>query len=127
LKLLLDEMYPSLIARELRTRGHDVVSVHESLGSGTSDEQVLDHARSEGRAVLTENVRDFRPLAERRCSPPVTAMQVSSSRPRSAGRASIPAVLSTLSTFWPVRFRSSRSTPNCGCDHGASPAVAYAR
>ena len=64
MKLLLDEMYPSLIARELRARGHDVVSVHESPGSGTSDEQVLDHARSEGRAVVTENVRDFRPLAE---------------------------------------------------------------
>jgi len=47
LKLLLDEMYPSLIARELRARGHDVASVHESPGSRTS---------SEGRAVLTENV-----------------------------------------------------------------------
>jgi predicted nuclease of predicted toxin-antitoxin system len=64
LKLLLDEMYPSLIARELRARGHDVVSVHESPGSGTLDEQVLDHARAEGRAVVTENVRDYRPLAE---------------------------------------------------------------
>jgi len=64
LKLLLDEMYPSLIATELRGLGHDVLSVHESPGSGTPDEQVLDHARSEGRAVLTENVRDFRPLAE---------------------------------------------------------------
>lgn len=64
MKLLLDEMYPSLIARELRARGHDVVSVHESPGSGTGDERVLDHARSEGSAVLTENVRDFHPLAE---------------------------------------------------------------
>lgn len=64
MKLLLDEMYPSFIARELRARGHDVVSVHESPGSGTSDERLLDHARSEGRAVLTENVRDFRPLAD---------------------------------------------------------------
>lgn len=64
MKLLLDEMYPSLIARELRARGHDVVSVHESPGSGTPDERVLDHARSEGRAVVTENIRDYRPLAE---------------------------------------------------------------
>jgi uncharacterized protein with PIN domain len=64
LKLLLDEMYPSLIARELRARGHDVVSVHESIASGTPDEQVLDDARFEGRAVVTENVRDYRPLAE---------------------------------------------------------------
>ena len=57
-------MYPSLIARELRVRGHDVVSVHESPGSGTPDEQLLDHARAEGRALLTENVRDYRPVAE---------------------------------------------------------------
>ena len=64
MKLLLDEMYPSLIARELRARGHDVVSIHESPGSGAPDEQVLDHSRSEGRAVVTENVRDYRPLAE---------------------------------------------------------------
>ena len=64
MKLLLDEMYPSLIARELRARGHDVASVHEVPGSGTSDERVLDHARSEGRALVTENVRDYRPLAE---------------------------------------------------------------
>lgn len=64
MKLLLDEMYPSLIARELRARGHDVVSVHESPGSGTSDEQVLDYARTEERALVTENVRDYRPLAE---------------------------------------------------------------
>ncbi len=64
MKLLLDEMYPSLIARELRARGHDVVSVHEAPGRGTPDEQVLDHARSDERAVVTENVRDYRPLAE---------------------------------------------------------------
>jgi hypothetical protein len=64
LKLLLDEMYPSLIARELRARGHDVASVHESPGSGTPDEQVLDHGRSDGRSIVTENVRDYRPLAE---------------------------------------------------------------
>ena len=57
-------MYPSVIARELRARGHDVVSVHESPGSGTPDEQVLDHARSDARAIVTENVRDYRPLAE---------------------------------------------------------------
>jgi hypothetical protein len=59
LKPLLDEMYPSL-----RARGHDVVSVHEAPGFGTSDEHVLDHARSEDRAVVTENVRDYRPVAE---------------------------------------------------------------
>ena len=64
MKLLLDEMYPAVIASELRVRGHDVVSVHEAPGSGTSDEQVFDYARFDGRAVVTENVRDYRPLAE---------------------------------------------------------------
>jgi predicted nuclease of predicted toxin-antitoxin system len=64
LKLLLDEMYPSLIAGELRARGHDVVSVHETPGRGTPDDEVFDHARSAGRAIVTENIRDYRPLAE---------------------------------------------------------------
>jgi len=57
-------MYASLIADELRARGHDVVSVHEAPGRGTPDDEVFEHARSEGRAVVTENVRDYRPLAE---------------------------------------------------------------
>lgn len=64
MKVLIDEMYPSLIARELRARGHDVASVHETPGRGAPDDDVLDHARSVGRAVVTENVRDYRPLAE---------------------------------------------------------------
>lgn len=59
-------MYPRLVARELQARGHDVVSVHDSPGRGTPDEDVLEYACAEGRAVLTENVRDYRPLAEAR-------------------------------------------------------------
>ena len=46
------------LPRELRARGHDVVSVHEEPGSGTADEEVFDYARSERRAVVTENVRE---------------------------------------------------------------------
>jgi predicted nuclease of predicted toxin-antitoxin system len=64
LKLLLDEMYPSLIADELQARGHDVVSVHETPGRGTPDDEVFDDARSAGRAIVTENIRDYRPLAD---------------------------------------------------------------
>lgn len=40
-RLLLDEMYPRLIATELQTRGHDVVSVHDWPGRGAADEDVL--------------------------------------------------------------------------------------
>jgi hypothetical protein len=62
-KLLLDEMLPPAIARELTARGHDVRSVaghpdREAL----SDPEVLALARAERRAVVTNNVRDFRPL-----------------------------------------------------------------
>lgn len=59
-------MYPSLVAGELQARGHDVVSVHDAPGRGTPDEDVLEYACAEGRAVLTENAQDFRPLAEAR-------------------------------------------------------------
>jgi predicted nuclease of predicted toxin-antitoxin system len=62
-KLLLDEMLTPTIARELTARGHDVIAVasnpaHEAL----SDPDVLALARSQQRAVVTNNVRDFRPL-----------------------------------------------------------------
>jgi predicted nuclease of predicted toxin-antitoxin system len=56
-------MFPSVIARELQTRGYDTVSVHESPGRGSTDEQVFDFAQAEARAIVTENIRDFRPLA----------------------------------------------------------------
>ncbi len=64
MKLLLDEMYPALIAEELRRRGHDVISVHAAPGRGTPDEEVFEFARAEDRAIVSENVSDFRPLAE---------------------------------------------------------------
>lgn len=64
MKLLLDEMYPRAIADELRARGHDAVSVHDAPVAGTADDVVFDHARSEHRAVVTENIRDYRPLAD---------------------------------------------------------------
>jgi predicted nuclease of predicted toxin-antitoxin system len=63
LKLLLNEMYPRLIAAELRRRGHDANSVHDRPGSGATDDAVFAHARAEGRAIVTENIRDYRPLA----------------------------------------------------------------
>lgn len=64
MKLLLDEMYPRVIAAELRRRGHDATSVHDTPGGGASDDAVFDHARAEGRAIDTENIGDYRPLAQ---------------------------------------------------------------
>jgi predicted nuclease of predicted toxin-antitoxin system len=63
MKMLLDEMLAPAIARELQARRHDVEAVaghpdREAL----SDPEVLAFAREEHRAVVTNNVRDFRPL-----------------------------------------------------------------
>jgi Domain of unknown function (DUF5615) len=61
--LLLDEMFSDTIARELRAKGHDVISVvaDPSLVS-LPDDQVLAHAAASGRALVTANIKDFMPL-----------------------------------------------------------------
>ena len=62
-KLLLDEMLSPLAATELRRRGHDVVAVKATPALvGQPDEEVLRWAREHGRAVVTNNVGDFRRL-----------------------------------------------------------------
>jgi predicted nuclease of predicted toxin-antitoxin system len=62
-KLLLDEMLTPTIARELSARGHDVIAIAGNPAQkALSDPDVLTLARSQQRAVVTNNVRDFRPL-----------------------------------------------------------------
>lgn len=64
MRLLLDEMYPPSIAEGLRARGHDAIAVVErSELRALSDADVFATAQREGRAVVTENVRDYAPLA----------------------------------------------------------------
>ena len=59
-KLLLDEMLSGDIASQLRGKGHDVTAVVEdSALVGTPDEELLAHATSDGRLLVTANVRDF--------------------------------------------------------------------
>jgi predicted nuclease of predicted toxin-antitoxin system len=66
--LLLDEMWPAAIAEQLRLRGYDVVAVSDRLDLRTrSDEVIFYAAQAEGRAVVTENVADYRRLARQRC------------------------------------------------------------
>jgi predicted nuclease of predicted toxin-antitoxin system len=69
-KLLLDEMLSPAIARELRDRGHDAESVaghpdREAL----PDPEVLALAQAEHRAIVTNNLRDFRPLHHEAITP----------------------------------------------------------
>jgi predicted nuclease of predicted toxin-antitoxin system len=65
-RLLLDEMLSPAIARELGERGHDLVAVAEHADwAAISDPEVMALARSEHRAVVTNNLRDYRaPHAE---------------------------------------------------------------
>ena len=62
MKLLLDEMLSPDIADILRGRGHDVQAIAASAHAELSDAEVLELARVQERAVVTNNVRDFRQL-----------------------------------------------------------------
>ena len=70
MKLLLDEMLSPAIARELRSCGHDVEPVAGNPDrEALSDPEVLALARAEHRAIVTNNVRDFRPLHHEAITP----------------------------------------------------------
>ena len=93
MKLLLDEMWPPAIAVALRERGHDVVAVAERPDlRGRPDEVIFSEAQADGRAIVTENVVDYRPLA---------------SEARRAGRAA-PTLVFTTNRAYP---HPSRRTP----------------
>ena len=62
-RLLLDEMFSPIIAKQLCERGHDVVAVADDPQlRALTDPELLAWATEHGRRIVTENVRDFRPL-----------------------------------------------------------------
>jgi hypothetical protein len=62
-RLLTDEHYATDIAIQLRPAGHDAAAVLELGMTGTADEALLVAAAGQGRALLTNNVRDFASIA----------------------------------------------------------------
>jgi predicted nuclease of predicted toxin-antitoxin system len=87
-RLLLDEMFSPAVAAELRALGHDVIAVADQPGlRSKSDEEVFAWASAEKRWLLTENVKDFRPIMLRalQAEPPGCRLLFTSSRafPRS--------------------------------------------
>ena len=64
MRAILDEQLSPQIAALLRQAGYDVDAVadREDL-VGRSDRVIFGSASSEGRAVVTNNIKDFRPLA----------------------------------------------------------------
>lgn len=66
-KLLLDEMHAPGIAASLTEASFDVVAVAAQPGiRGMTDEDLLAYATTHERALVTENVADFMPLAAQR-------------------------------------------------------------
>ena len=87
-RLLLDEMFSPAIAAELRGFGHDVIAVADRPDlRSKSDEEIFAWASTEKRWLLTENVKDFRPIMLRalQAGPPGCGPLFTSSRafPRS--------------------------------------------
>ena len=67
MKVLLDEQLSPQIAALLREAGYDAVAVSERVDLfGSIDANILEVATGEGRAVVTNNIKDFRPLAAER-------------------------------------------------------------
>ncbi len=67
IKLYLDEDVDPLLAQVLRDRGADCLSTLEAQNLGRSDNDQLEFATGQGRAILTFNVKDFVRLA-RECT-----------------------------------------------------------
>jgi predicted nuclease of predicted toxin-antitoxin system len=63
MRLLVDENMPGTVIAELRNRGHDILSVKESM-RGADDTEILTRAQAESRVVVTQD-KDFGELAIR--------------------------------------------------------------
>ncbi len=59
IKLYLDEDVDPLLAKVIRDKGHDVLSTHEAKMHKSDDYKQIDFATSQGRAILTHNIRDL--------------------------------------------------------------------
>ncbi len=63
MKLLLDEMLSPAIAAALRSHGHDVEAIKEHPEwEALPDPELVALAREQQRVIVTNNLRDFRPL-----------------------------------------------------------------
>jgi hypothetical protein len=65
-KLLLDEHYSDAIAAELRKTGYDVLAVVADPDlRAQPDAEIFRRAAAADRRIVTENIKDFRPLLQR--------------------------------------------------------------
>lgn len=59
IKLYIDEDLTDRLAVALRSRGYDVISVHEVNMRGKTDKEQLEFAIKNKRVILTQNVKHF--------------------------------------------------------------------
>ncbi|MHB2022666.1 MAG: DUF5615 family PIN-like protein [Mycobacteriales bacterium] len=91
MKLLIDEMYPPIVAAQLRRAGHDVMSIAEDPElAGLEDTAVRNLAVATQRAVVTENAADFLPIL----------------RERSVAGLPVPTLIATSNRSFPRHVRS---------------------
>jgi hypothetical protein len=65
-RLLLDEHYSDEVAAQLRAAEHDVLAVvADPELRAQPDDEIFRRAAASGRRIVTENIRDFRPLLQR--------------------------------------------------------------
>jgi len=101
-RLLLDEMFAPELAAELRRRGHRVTAVAETPAlRAMNDPALFERAAENSEWLLTENVKDFRPLlmAAQAGNDPYVSLLLTSSRgfPRSRRN---PSPLTEALTVW---------------------------
>ncbi|MBI5712312.1 MAG: DUF5615 family PIN-like protein [Chloroflexi bacterium] len=60
-----DEDVHAQLAAKIREQGFDAVSTFEKGNDALGDEEQLEYAASQGRAILTHNQQDFAPLHEK--------------------------------------------------------------
>lgn len=93
MRIIVNENVSGSVIRALRDRGHDVLSVKESMRS-ESDESVLARAQAEQRVVITHD-KDFGELAFRHGLPAscgVVLLRLSGTDPQSDNRRAVDAL-----------------------------------
>ncbi len=107
--LLLDEMFSPVVAQRLRERGHDVVAVvADPTLRALGDAELYEWARSNGRRLVTENVKDFRPLLRREDGDVGPGILLTSSRTFPRSRRSVGLLVAALESWLSLPDASSR-------------------
>ena len=97
--LLLDEMFPPVIAEELRRRAHDVIAVTaDPQLRAMTDPELFAWAAQQRRRLVTENAKDFRRLLNE-SAPAGPGLLLTSSRSFPRSRKAQGALIAALETW----------------------------